>query len=247
MNRPASTQPFIPGSQRRPSTRWQIPAASCGQPQPDMVNLQPHSASNGIQKTRFQLAPLNPRVQDSGSFTVFSECRKGVSQGWLTSAARRNASATPPGRAEKRRTPAMPMTPVARRKRKQPHRFPVIPGGVKRRPGIHAEALDSRFRGNDGGQIQRAWEHADRDRTSCLASNTCSPTNAEASAPPHLPSRGTRQPTPGRAGKRRTPAMPMRPAEREKETTSPLPHHSGRSETETRNPCQGTGFPLSRE
>ena len=27
---------------------------------------------------------------------------------------------------------------------------PVIPGGVKRRPGIHAEVLDSRFRGNDG-------------------------------------------------------------------------------------------------
>ena len=30
---------------------------------------------------------------------------------------------------------------------------PVIPGAVKRRPGIHAEALDSRFRGNDGGCI----------------------------------------------------------------------------------------------
>ena len=28
---------------------------------------------------------------------------------------------------------------------------PVIPGAVKRRPGIHAEVLDSRFRGNDGG------------------------------------------------------------------------------------------------
>jgi len=27
---------------------------------------------------------------------------------------------------------------------------PVIPGEVKRRPGIHAEVLDSRFRGNDG-------------------------------------------------------------------------------------------------
>jgi len=33
------------------------------------------------------------------------------------------------------------------------HLSPVIPGGVKRRPGIHAEALDSRFRGNDGGMV----------------------------------------------------------------------------------------------
>ena len=43
-------------------------------------------------------------------------------------------------------------------KRVDPHRLlpaiahtPVIPGGVKRRPGIHAEVLDSRVRGNDGG------------------------------------------------------------------------------------------------
>ena len=27
---------------------------------------------------------------------------------------------------------------------------PSIPRGVERRPGIHAEVLDSRFRGNDG-------------------------------------------------------------------------------------------------
>ena len=36
-------------------------------------------------------------------------------------------------------------------------------------------------------------------------------------------------------------------AEREKETTAPIPRHSGRSETETRNPRRGIGFPLSRE
>ena len=39
----------------------------------------------------------------------------------------------------------------------QPSHTPVIPGGVNRRPGIHAEALDSRFRGNDGGGRQ-VWE-----------------------------------------------------------------------------------------
>ncbi len=103
-----------------------------------------------------------------------------VSQGWLTSAARRNASATP--RAGREAQDA-----GRAGKRKQPHRFPIIPGGVKRRPGIHAEALDSRFRGNDGGRIPRAREYADRDRTSCLGSNTCSPINAEASVPPNRP------------------------------------------------------------
>ncbi len=77
----------------------------------------------------------------------------------------------------------------------QPLLSPVIPGAVKRRPGIHAVALDSRFRGNDGGSVRRVWEYADSERI---------------------------------------------PA-------TPLPRHSGRSETETRNLRRGTGFPLSRE
>ena len=32
--RPANTQPFMPGSQGRPATCWQVPSSSCGQPQP---------------------------------------------------------------------------------------------------------------------------------------------------------------------------------------------------------------------
>jgi len=52
-------------------------------------------------------------------------------------------------------------------------RHHVIPGGVKRRPGIHAKVLDSRFRGNDGGWIRRAWECADRDGASCQHGITC--------------------------------------------------------------------------
>ena len=104
-------------------------------------------------------------------------------------AARRNASAAPrPGREAQDASHAHDAGRAG--KRKQPHRSSVIPGGVKRRPGIHAEALDSRFRGNDGDRIRRAWECADRDRTPCLGNNTCSPTSAEASIPPHLPSRG---------------------------------------------------------
>ncbi len=43
-------------------------------------------------------------------------------------------------------------------------RHHVIPGGVKRSPGIQAEALDSRFRGNDGGLVGRACEYADSER-----------------------------------------------------------------------------------
>ena len=110
-----------------------------------------------------------------------------VSQGWLTSAARRNASVTP--RAGREAQDASHAHDAGRAgKRKQPHRSSVIPGGVKRRPGIHAEALDSRFRGNDGDRIRRAWECADRDRTPCLGNNTCSPTSAEASIPPNRPS-----------------------------------------------------------
>jgi len=48
---------------------------------------------------------------------------------------------------ETRRTPAMLMN-LAERENETTN--PVIPGGVERRPGIHAEALDSRFHGNDG-------------------------------------------------------------------------------------------------
>ena len=33
----------------------------------------------------------------------------------------------------------------------------------------------------------------------------------------------------------------------EKKKQPPLPRHSERGETETLNPCRGTGFPLSRE
>jgi len=42
--------------------------------------------------------------------------------------------------------------------------LPIIPVGVKRRPGIHAEALDSRFRGNDSGLVRLPYEHADSER-----------------------------------------------------------------------------------
>lgn len=37
-NRPASTQPFMPGSQGRPATRLQMPCVSFGQPQPLIVS-----------------------------------------------------------------------------------------------------------------------------------------------------------------------------------------------------------------
>lgn len=38
--RPASTQPFMPGSQIRSLTCWQMPLSSCGQPQPP-INFPP--------------------------------------------------------------------------------------------------------------------------------------------------------------------------------------------------------------
>ena len=37
VKRPNSTQPFIPGSQGRLSTRWQRPFTSCGHPQPPLI------------------------------------------------------------------------------------------------------------------------------------------------------------------------------------------------------------------
>jgi len=42
--------------------------------------------------------------------------------------------------------------------------LPIIPVGVKRRPGILAEVLDSRFRGNDGESVHRACKYADSER-----------------------------------------------------------------------------------
>ena len=42
--------------------------------------------------------------------------------------------------------------------------LPIIPVGVKRRSEIHAEVMDSRFRGNDGESVRRAWEYADREQ-----------------------------------------------------------------------------------
>jgi len=63
--------------------------------------------------------------------------------------------------AETRRTPAMLMN-LAERENETTN--PIIPGGVKRRPGIHAEVMDPHFRGNDSGLVRRACEYADRER-----------------------------------------------------------------------------------
>jgi len=41
VKRPNSTQPFIPGSQGRLSTRWQRPFTSCGHPQPPLITRTP--------------------------------------------------------------------------------------------------------------------------------------------------------------------------------------------------------------
>jgi len=109
--------------------------------------------------------------------------------------------------------------------------LPVIPGAVKRRPGIHAEVMDSRFRGNDGGLVGRACEYADKERISAPAAPSF---RAEWNGDPEsIP----RYWIPAFAGMTvdwlavhvntliRSGYQP------------PLPRHSGRSETETRNPC----------
>lgn len=44
--RPASTQPFIPGSQGRSATRVHRPSASCTHPQPPIAHLLPEKSDN---------------------------------------------------------------------------------------------------------------------------------------------------------------------------------------------------------